>query len=113
MSETRKKRGRPPLTPEELEARRITNNKRSVEWHRSTGYAAQKRYKESHPDQRTRERARERAKTYEPKVRIPMEFKGIIESLTNDTGLSITRLFISAVEEKYNVVLHHNIDKQD
>lgn len=112
MSDTKNGRGRPSLTPEELETRRIERNKRSVAWQKSTGYAAQKRYKESHPEQRALERARYRAKTYEVKVRIPMELKATVESLTQNTGLSITQLFISAVEEKYGVVLHRDIDKR-
>lgn len=104
-----KKRGRPPLSPAEREARRIAKNKQTVEWHKSTGYAAQKKYKESHPESR----ANERGRVYEPKIRIPMELKGNLESLMKETGLSITRLFVSAVEEKYGVVLHRDIDNRE
>lgn len=93
---------RVPLTPEELEARRIARNKSAMERHKKNGYAAQKKYRASHPEKYNQ--------NYEPKVRIPLEFKPTIESLTKETGLSITQLFISAVEEKYQVVLHRDID---
>ena len=102
MSDTPKKKGRPPLTPEEREARRVAQNKSAMERHKKNGYAAQKKYRAAHPEKYNQ--------NYEPKVRIPLEFKATIESLTQETGFSITRLFISAVEEKYQVVLHRDID---
>ena len=104
MPDEIKKRGRPPLSPEAREARRIAKNKSSAEWHKKNGYAAQKRYKAAHPEQR--------GQNYEPKIRIALEFKPIIESLTAETGLSITQLFISAIEEKYKVVLHRDIENK-
>lgn len=109
MANESKRGGRPPLPPEEREARRIAKNKRTTEWHKSTGYAAQKKYKAAHPEHR----ANERGRVYEPKIRIPMELKENLEILMNETGLSITRLFVSAVEEKYGVVLHYDIDNHD
>ena len=105
MSNEHKKVGRPPLSPEEREARRIAQNKMSVERHKRNGYAAQKKYRAAHPEKYNQ--------NYQPKVRIPLEFQHIIERLTQETGLSITQLFISAVEEKYNVDLHRSIDKSD
>ena len=108
MSEAPKKRGRPPrqpLTPEEIEERRIAQNRSAAERRRKNGYAAQKKYKSTHPEKYHL--------NYEPKVRIPLEFKTTIESLTKKTGLSITQLFISAVEEKYGVLLHYNIDNRN
>lgn len=102
MSTEPKKRGRPPLTSDEREARRAAQNKKAMERHKKNGYAAQKKYRATHPEKYNQ--------NYEPKVRIPLEFKATIESLTQETGLSITRLFICAVEEKYHVVLHRDID---
>lgn len=105
MSEAPKKRGRTPLSPEEREIRRITENKRAMERHKRNGYAAQKKYRVTHP-----ERYRQ---NYEPKIRIPLEFKPLVENLTKSTGLSITQLFVSAVEEKYQVILHRDIENAD
>ncbi|MGN1121582.1 MAG: hypothetical protein ACI4RV_04375 [Eubacteriales bacterium] len=95
---------RVPLTPEEREARRIAQNKMSVERHKRSGYAAQKKYRAAHPEKYNQ--------SYEAKVRVPLEFKPIIERLTKETGLSITQLFISAVEEKYQVALHRDVDSR-
>ena len=61
------------------------------------GYASQKRYREKH-----------KGDVYEPKIRIKKEYKKNLETLLSATGLSITELFVSAVEEKYNIVLHKN-----
>ena len=50
MSTEKPKRGRPPLSPEERELRRIERNKRSNEAHKKSGYAAQAKYRENNPD---------------------------------------------------------------
>ena len=105
MDNQPQKRGRPPLPPEEREARRVAQNQKAMERHKKNGYAAQKRYRAAHPEKYNQ--------NYEPKVRIPLEFKPTIESLTQKTGLSLSQLFIAAVEEKYNVVLHRDIDNSD
>lgn len=68
------------------------------------GYATQKKYCAEHPD---RVKA-SRQKNYEPKVRIPREYKATFDALLAQTGLNITELFIGAVEEKYNILLHRN-----
>lgn len=73
------------------------------------GYAAQKRYRENHP-----EKVQEwRTRIYEPKIRIKKEFRNVLEKLLNETGYSITELFVNAVEEKYDVLLHDPIDKKN
>lgn len=79
------------------------------------GYAAQKRYRQNHPD-RVREQARKRRlknkvkdlrslSLYEPKLRIPLENKPTFERLLAETGMNITQLCLSALEEKYGVTL--------
>lgn len=59
------------------------------------GYAAQKKYRATHPNSK-----------YEPKVRIDKNFKPVLQALLDETGLSITDLFVNAVEEKYDIKLH-------
>lgn len=81
------------------------------------GYAAQKRYRENHPD-RVREQKRKQNKKnkgsiYEPKLRIPIENKPLLENLLSATGLSITQLCLDAIAEKYGVKLSKPIDKND
>ena len=94
--EVKNKKGRPPLSAEEKEARVIEQNKKSAAAHKESGYAAQQKYRETHP---------EKYDNYEPKIRIASEFRGTLSKLLSKTGLSITNLFIGAVEEKYNVKL--------
>lgn len=81
------------------------------------GYASQKRYRQNHPDrvreQKRKQSERLRGKTYEPKLRIPIENKAIIEKLLSDTGLTITQLCVGAVEEKYGVTILKQLDKSD
>lgn len=54
-----------------------------------------------------------RKHTYEPKLVIPSEYREVINNLADQNGLSVSRLFVSAVEEKYNVVLHNNADTEN
>lgn len=81
------------------------------------GYAAQKRYREAHPErvreQRRKQKERMRAVVYERKLRIPMANKPILDDLLRSTGLSITELCLGAVEEKYGVMLQKTVDKID
>lgn len=108
-----KKVGRPPLSPEEREKRRIENNRRAAERFKKNGYAAQKKYRALHPEQQVKAHKKEREQNYQAKIRIPIECKDTLDGLVSQTGLSIARLFVSAVEEKYGVVLHRDIDKPD
>lgn len=93
-----KKRGRPPLTDEQRKER---NTRR-----RAMAVKRQQKYVASHPD---KIKALREA-YYEPKVRIPIEHKGIIDELRIATGLSFTELCLTAIEEKFNVSLHKSID---
>ena len=95
---------RVPLTPEELEARRIARNKSAMERHKKNGYAAQKKYRATHKDEKRRP-------CYSISLRVPVESKPIFEHLSKDTGLTITELIVRAIEEKYSVDLHRSIDK--
>lgn len=81
------------------------------------GYAAQKRYRENHPDrvreQKRKQNQKNKGSIYEPKLRIPAENKPLLENLLTSTGLSITQLCLGAIEEKYGVKLSKPIDKND
>lgn len=92
--ENTKKPGRPPLSPEEREARRIAKNKRGNARQKERGYPARKSYVERH-----------KGEIYEPKLRIPSSNKQDLERLLSETGLTITQLFVGAVKEKYGVDL--------
>lgn len=113
MNDTSKKRGRPPLAPEEKEQRRIAKNAATNAYHKRNGYASQEKYRQAHPEKYRAYRETARGRTYEPKVRIPIEFKIDFEELLKQTGLSISQLFIGAVEEKYKVTLHKEIDNSE
>ena len=90
-------RGRPRLTDEEQEQRRIKRRKYDAERLKKSGYSAQKTY---------------RKKNYrECKILIRNEYSNELDALLDSTGLSISELFIGAVEEKYDITLTKGIDK--
>lgn len=95
---------RVPLTPEELEARRIARNRSSAKSHKRSGYAAQKKYRATHKEEKRRP-------FYAILLRVPAESKPVFERLSKDTGLTITELVICAIEEKYSIDLRRSIDK--
>ena len=103
-NQVKKKRGRPPLSADEKEARRAANIANAAAFHKRTGYAAQKKYKASHPEIY-------KGRYYEPKIRIPIDKKDSLAKLIEQTGLTITELFVGAAEEKYGVILHKTVDK--
>lgn len=92
--ETKKKGGRPPLSPEEREVRRKAKVKRDNERQKERGYPARKSYIERH-----------KGEIYEPKLRIPASNKPELEQLLVKTGLTVTQLFVGAVKEKYGIDL--------
>jgi len=94
--ETKRGRGRPPLSPEEKEAKQLILNKKSAQCHKDTDYAAQRKYRENNPD---------KYKRYSVKIVIATEFKETLDTLVESSGLSLTSLFINAVEEKHNIKL--------
>lgn len=79
------------------------------------GYMSQKRYKENHPDrikeQRRKQKEKMRGVIYERKLRLPVSSKAALDELLQSTGLSITELCLTAIEEKYGVDLRKPIDK--
>lgn len=93
--ETKNKGGRPPLSPEEREARRKAKNRRDNERKKAQGYTAQKKYRENR-----------KGRVYEPKLTIPASKKDALFQLMKQTGMTTTQLFVTAVEEKYGVDLH-------
>lgn len=94
MPEEVKKRGRPALSPEEKEAKRIAKNKRDNELKKQKGYPAQVKYREAR-----------RGTVYEFRVNIPLEKKSELEHLIDATGLSKTELFCLAIHEKFGIDL--------
>lgn len=79
------------------------------------GYAAQKKYHATNDPQKEREwrersRERQRGKVYEPKIRVQIEFKPALIQLVADTGMSLTTLCLTALEEKYNITLQKGVD---
>lgn len=111
--EIKKKRGRPPLTDEEKALRPKRKTKPAFNSTKAGGYATQRRYEENHREEiRERQRIR-RQRIYEPKLRIPLENKETLLNLLSQTGLTMTQLFLGAVEEKYGVILQKHIDNKD
>lgn len=92
--ETKNKGGRPPLSPEEREARRRAKIQRDNERQKERGYPAHKNYIERH-----------KGEIYEARVRIPSSNKPVLEQLLSETGLTVTQFFVNAVKEKYGIDL--------
>jgi predicted DNA-binding protein len=55
--------------------------------------------------------ADEKKKYYQTTIVLPKESKEIIDKLVAETGLSKSRVFTTAVEEKYGIVLHSEDEK--
>lgn len=95
MPEEVKKRGRPALSPEEKEARRIAKNKRDNELKKQRGYPAQAKY---------------RAARYMPRIYLSTKSKGALDALLQKENLSLTQLFINLVYDKYDILLEKGAD---
>lgn len=114
---TKKRRGRPPLSDEERELRRLETNKKQAERLKRNGYAAQKRYRERNKE-KTLEQQRLRSKRYKQsryyvKIGIPAENKPLLLKLAEDNGLSIEKLIITALKKQYGVDLHSSVDNSE
>lgn len=105
MSEEKRKRGRPPLSPEEKERRRVAKNAAVAAYHKNTGYAAQNKYKKANPERYREYNRRARETVYEPKIRLHMSKKAVLQSLLQAEGLSLTQMFTTLVLEKYGIDL--------
>ena len=82
------------LTPEELEAKRIAQNKRTNEWKKAHGWVHQKKYQQAHKDD-----------YYSPKIKVPSENKQALKQLLANTNKTLSELFFELVEEKYGIIL--------
>lgn len=91
--------------------------KRELARQKTTGYAAQKKYRENNPDvsrstaRKSMKKHREKVKgtdmeTYSARVPIKMKYKPVLDELIKNEGITIAELFLSAVEEKYGIILH-------
>lgn len=79
------------------------------------GYAAQKKYHANNDPQKEREwrqksRDNQRGKVYEPKIRVQITYKDALLRLCDETGMSLTVLCLTALEEKYGVTLQKPVD---
>lgn len=91
---------------EELkERKREYDREYSKKYAQRTNYAAQKRYKENHPDRVKQQDQARRKDLYEPKLQIKVWNKPAYENLLKETGMNQTQLFISLVKEKYGIDL--------
>ena len=104
-TEIKRGRGRPSLSPEEKETRRKELTKKSNDYHKSTGYAAKKKYKETYPD-----RIIESDKTFREshdnlRIFLHKDFRANLNKIISESNMTITKLFLTAVEEKYGIAL--------
>lgn len=90
MPDEVKKRGRPPLSPEEKEAHRIAKNKRDSERSKANGYIAQKKYRSEH---------------YVVRFGLPIKSKETLEDLLHSEGMTAAQMFCHLVYEKYGILL--------
>ena len=105
MPDKIKRRGRPPLSDEEREIRRIEHNRAASERHKKTNYAAQKKYREAHPEIY-------QGRFYEPKLRIPICNKDAFLKLADDNNISVTQLCLLSIKEKFGIDFNEPIDSQ-
>ena len=83
-----KKRGRPPLSPEEKAIRSEMRNQYAAEYHRRNGWQSQKKYHEGF---------------YEPKIAIPLRNKEKFAMLVKNSGMSISDFCLDAIKDKYGI----------
>lgn len=69
------------------------------------GYAAQNKYKKATPERYREYNRRARETVYEPKIRLHMSKKAVLQSLLQAEGLSLTQMFTTLVLEKYGIDL--------
>lgn len=98
--EIKRKRGRPRLTDEEREARRIAKNATVAAYHKKNGYAAQKKYKSLH-----------RGERYEPNITMPAANREAFLTLLQQTGMTSSELVFGAVYDKYGIDFRKTITK--
>jgi len=76
---------------------REESNKRHNAQQKESGYAAQKKYQKGYRD-----------RMYLCRFYIEKSKKDEIQRIAKENGLSLSRLFIEAVEEKYQIKLREN-----
>lgn len=103
MPDGTKKRGRPALPPEEKAKRIEAKRAYMAAYSKKNGYAAQKKFRETHPEYKDR--------FYEPKLRIPSQNKELFIGLAAANNMSVTQLCLSAIKEKYGIDFSEPIDK--
>jgi len=100
-----------------IKEKKTSGRSRSFYSTKEGGYLDQKKYKERHPEKvkewRRKQKQREKGKIYEPKLRFAIEFKPTLENLVKETGMSLNLLCISALEEKYGIVLRFSVDNKE
>lgn len=106
--EDAKRRGRPPLSSEERAKRIESRAIKSNEYHKSSGYSAQTKYRQAHLEQYREYKEAARKRIYEPKIRIPFDKKEDLSLLLQRENLSLTQLFVTLVLEKYGLDLSSN-----
>ena len=73
------------------------------------GYVNQRNYERRHPDKIKAKRAR----YHNLRIMVHKDFKPLIDSLAEQEGLSLSKLFVHAVEEYYGVTIHKGGNKKE
>ena len=95
-----KKRGRPPMSPEKKAEAQARRSAAQNKHHKSTGWAAQKKYRSQHGGER-----------YEAKVTMPAVNRDAFTALLEQNGMTISELVLGAVYEKYGIDFRKPIEK--
>jgi len=100
---TKRKRGRPSLSPEEKEKRILARK----EYYKEYQQRRSRNWDKSEVGVKyNRERAKNnRAKKYSPSISIPRAKKSALIDIANKENTSVNKLFISLIKEKYGVDL--------
>lgn len=103
--EPKKKRGRPPLSPEAKAESLRKKTERANEWHKKNGYLAQKKHQQNNPEKYKNYKKNFQDWSRITLVHIPAEKRESLIDLLSRENTDITNLFVGLVLEKYGVDL--------
>jgi hypothetical protein len=105
--EEKRKRGRPPLSPELKAERAAARKEYNKAYLKAHGFAAQRKYDKTEKGVAARRNyvKKNAGKRYAARISIPASKKDVLLDLVKSSNMSINKFFVSLVEEKYNVDL--------
>ena len=81
--------------------------KRSNDYHKQSGYKARTKHRKAHPEKYKKYQGY----YYKPAVTMRAEFKEALDELVKRSGMTLSGLFLDAVEKQHGVILR-KVDKK-